>query len=67
MDEQMISVPCSIPGCNARVNGSTRCHEHGGAPDYEWRTSDFGDVTYIVNPQVFNRQPESEQLGGATR
>jgi hypothetical protein len=59
------SVPCSIDGCHATVVHDTRCAEHGGHPAIEWAESDFGEVTYTVNTEVSNRQPESEQIGGA--
>ena len=48
LDENAISVPCRIEGCNARVHGDVRCGSHGGSPIYEWRTSAFGETTYSV-------------------
>ena len=58
MDENSISVLCEIDGCFVRLIGAERCSEHGGSPTYEWTDSEFGDVNF----QVFNRQPESEEI-----
>lgn len=46
LDENAISVPCAIDGCNTRVYGDVRCPEHGGDPTYSWTTSDWGETTY---------------------
>jgi hypothetical protein len=48
LDENSISVQCDIEGCDARVNGDHRCTEHGGDPEYEWRTSAFGETSYLI-------------------
>ena len=46
-----ITVPCLIEGCFARVYNDVRCREHGGDPDYEWRTDIWGDVKYAARPE----------------
>jgi hypothetical protein len=48
LDENAISVPCRMSGCEKRVYRDVRCREHGGDPDYEWSESLYGDVKYTI-------------------
>lgn len=58
----MISVPCEIAGCDGRVNGDTRCHEHGGRPVYEFRVSEWGETVYLRPDHRPVNQPSPEGL-----
>jgi hypothetical protein len=48
VDENSISVPCRVEGCNARVHGDVKCKEHGGDPVYQWRESEWGERSYYT-------------------
>ena len=52
LDEDAISVPCRMAGCEKRIYRDVRCREHGGDPDYEWSTSEWGETTYLTRPEA---------------
>ena len=66
MDENGISVLCSISGCATRVHGDVRCKKHGGDPIYQWTPSAWGpdeENIEAMRPELLITHPSQK---GAT-